>query len=143
LIKLPETEGNRPQEDFLDACKALDQEYATSCLCEIFKHEAQGTTAEMPTLETYIAEMTTYLRRTKPHSTGLAVSAAELGIAHPKKPQPTEGNRGRGNRDGVQQTPICICGMGHWYADCFIPNALHPRHPKNYRPATDVARKVE
>jgi hypothetical protein len=80
-IKLPETEGNRPQEDFLIACKELDQEYATSCLREIFKHEARGTTVEISSLETYVAEMTTYLRRTKPHSTGLAVSAAELGIA--------------------------------------------------------------
>ncbi|KAF2022901.1 hypothetical protein EK21DRAFT_105570 [Setomelanomma holmii] len=42
-IKLPKTDGNRPQEDFLIACKALDQEYATSCLREIFKHEARGS----------------------------------------------------------------------------------------------------
>ncbi len=34
-VGLPETDGNRPQEDFLIACKALDQEYATSCLREI------------------------------------------------------------------------------------------------------------
>ncbi|KAF1959975.1 hypothetical protein CC80DRAFT_514371 [Byssothecium circinans] len=80
LIKLPETKGNRLQEDFLIACKALDQEYATSCLREIFKHEARGTTTEISSLETYVAEMTTYLRRTKPHSTGLAVLAAELGV---------------------------------------------------------------
>jgi hypothetical protein len=71
--------------------------------------------------------MITYLRRTKPHSTGLAVSAAELEIAHPNEPRPTEGNRGRGNRDGVRQTPICICRKEHWYADCFILNARHPR----------------
>jgi hypothetical protein len=142
-IKLPETEGNRPQEDFLIACKALDQEYATSCLREIFKHEAQGTTAEMSSLETYVAEMTTYLRRTKPHSTGLAVSAAELGITQPNEPQPTDSNRGHGHRDGARPTPTCICGKKHWYADCFILNTRHPRRPKNYQPAADVARKVE
>jgi hypothetical protein len=140
LIKLPETEGNRPQEDFLIACKALDQEYATSCLREIFKHEARGTTTEISSLETYVAEMTTYLRRTKPQSTGLAVSAAELGIA--TEPQPTR-NRGQGHRDGARLTPTCICGKEHWYADCFILNTRHPRRPKNYQPAADVARKVE
>ncbi|KAF1922775.1 uncharacterized protein M421DRAFT_10234 [Didymella exigua CBS 183.55] len=85
LITLLETDGNRPQEDFLIACKALDQEYATSCLREIFKHEARGTTAEISSLETYVAEMTTYLRRTKPQSTGLAVSAAKLRITKPTK----------------------------------------------------------
>jgi hypothetical protein len=141
-IKLPETEGNRPQEDFLVACKALDQEYATSCLREIFKHEAQGTTAEMSSLGTYVAEMTTYLRRTKPHSTGLAVSAAELGIAQSNKSQPTR-NRGQGHRDGARPPPTCICRKEHWYADCFILNTRHPRRPKNYQPAADVARKVE
>lgn len=104
-IKLPETEGNRPQEDFLIACKALDQDYATSCLREIFKHEARGTTSEIPSLETYVAEMTTYLRRTKPNATGLAVSAAELEIANTAELQATTHNRGRGNRTGTRQIP--------------------------------------
>ena len=61
-VGLPETDSNRSQEDFLIACKALDQEYATSCLRETFKHEAQGTTTDISSLETYVAEMTTYLR---------------------------------------------------------------------------------
>ncbi|KAF2022956.1 hypothetical protein EK21DRAFT_105547 [Setomelanomma holmii] len=47
-IKLPETDGNRTQED------------------------SRGSTGETSSLETYVAEMTTYLRRTKPPSTGLA-----------------------------------------------------------------------
>ncbi|EFQ88952.1 hypothetical protein PTT_14950, partial [Pyrenophora teres f. teres 0-1] len=96
-VNLPETDGNRPQEDFLIACKALDQEYATSCLREIFKHEARGTTAEITSLETYVAEMTTYLRRTKPHTTGLAVAAADLGITKPTETSTS----GRSHRDGT------------------------------------------
>ncbi|KAI1515851.1 hypothetical protein Ptr86124_005852 [Pyrenophora tritici-repentis] len=105
-VSLPETDGNRPQEDFLIACKALDQEYATSCLREIFKHEARGTTAEISSLETYVAEMTTYLRRTKPHSTGLAVSAAELGITKPTEtPSTSRGHRDGAHRDGARPTP--------------------------------------
>jgi hypothetical protein len=94
----------------------------------------------MSSLETYVAEITTYLRRTKPHSTSLAVSAAELGIA--TEPQPTR-NRGQGHRDGARPTPTCICGKEHWYADCFILNTRHPRRPRNYQPAADITRKVE
>jgi hypothetical protein len=138
-IKLPERDGNRPQEDFLIACKELDQEYATSCLREIFKHEARGTTTEISSLETYVAEMTTYLRRTKPHSTGLAVSAAELGITKPTETPST----GRGHRDGARPIPTCVCGKKHWYTDCFIINTRHPQRPRDYQPAADLARKVE
>ena len=138
-IKLPETEGSRPQEDFLLACKALDTEYATSCLREIFKHEARGTVNEISSLDTYVAEMTTYLRRTKPHSTGLAVSAAELGIATPTE-TPSTGNQG--HRNSARTAPPCVCGLQHWYPDCFILNERHPRRPKTFKPAADAAHKV-
>ena len=140
-IKLPETEDNRPQEDFLIACKALDQEYATSCLREIFKHEARGTTKEISSLETYVTEMTAYLRRTKPHSTGLAVSAAELGIANTEAPRPTECNGGCSSRNDAQ-THICICGKKHRYCNCFILNTRHPKRPKDYQPSDEAVRKV-
>ncbi|KAK1914257.1 hypothetical protein P3342_007503 [Pyrenophora teres f. teres] len=122
-VNLPETDGNRPQEDFLIACKALDQEYATSCLREIFKHEARGTTAEITSLETYVAEMTTYLRRTKPHTTGLAVAAADLVTAHDQY--------------------LHASGKQHWYSDCYILNPRHPSRPKTYQPPAEAVRKVE
>jgi hypothetical protein len=138
-VRLPETDGNRPQEDFLIACKALDQEYATSCLREIFKRKAQGTTNKISLLETYVAKMRTYLRRTKPHSTGLAVSAAELGITKPTETTFT----GQGYRGGARPTPTCICGNEHWYTDCFIVNPRHPGRPKTYQPAAEAVRKVE
>jgi hypothetical protein len=95
-VGLPETDGNRLQEDFLIACKALDQEFATSCLREIFKHEAQATTADISSLKMYVAEITTYLGRTRPQSTGLAVSAAKLGITKPTETPLTS----RGHPDG-------------------------------------------
>jgi hypothetical protein len=133
------TDGNQPQEDFLIACKALDLEYATSCLREIFKHEARGTTKEISLLETYVAEMTTYLRCTKPHSTGLAVSAAELGITKPTETTST----GRGHRGSTRPTPTCICGNEHWYTECFILNPRHPAHPKFYQPTAEAVLKVE
>ncbi|KAF2029776.1 hypothetical protein EK21DRAFT_67069, partial [Setomelanomma holmii] len=30
-----------------------------------------------------------------------------------------------------------------WYADCFILNLCHPRLPKTFQPAADIARKLE
>jgi hypothetical protein len=138
-IKLPETDGNRPQEDFLIACKALDQEYATCCLREIIKHEARGTTIKISSLETYVAEMTTYLRRTKAHSTGLAVSAAELGITKPTETT----SASRGHRGSARPTPTRICGKEHWYTGCFILNPRHLGRPKTYQPAAEAVRKVE
>ena len=83
--------------------------------------------------------MTTYLRRTKPHSTGLAVSAAELGITKPTETPST----GRGHRDGARPIPTCVCGKQHWYTDCFILNPRHPARPKTYQPAAEAVRKVE
>ncbi|KAI1515887.1 hypothetical protein KJE20_13861 [Pyrenophora tritici-repentis] len=126
-------------EDFLIACKALDQEYATSCLGEFFRYEARGTTAEISSLETYVAGITTYLCRTKPHSTGLAVSAVELGITKPTETPST----GRAHRDGARPTPTCVCGKQHWYTDCFILGPRHPARPKTLQPAAEAVRKVE
>ncbi|KAK1918636.1 hypothetical protein P3342_001685 [Pyrenophora teres f. teres] len=143
-VNLPETDGNRPQEDFLIACKALDQEYATSCLREIFKHEARGTTAEITSLETYVAEMTTYLRRTKPHTTGLAVAAADLGITKPTETSTSgRSHRDGTNSDGARPIPTCVCGKQHWYSDCYILNPRHPSRPKTYQPPAEAVRKVE
>lgn len=85
--------------------------------------------------------MTTYLRRTKPHSTGLAVSAAELGITAPA-PQPTRG--GRENSHDQDRLPgNCVCRKKHWYSDCFILNPQHPRRSKNYCPSAEAIRQVE
>lgn len=88
--------------------------------------------------------MTTYLRRTKPHSTGLAVSAAELGITKPTEtPSTSRDRRGGAHRDGARPTPTCVCGKQHWYTDCFVLNPRHPARPRNYQPAADTVRKVE
>ncbi|KAI9855525.1 MAG: hypothetical protein M1813_009753 [Trichoglossum hirsutum] len=43
-ISLSKTEGVRPQEDFLVACKDLDSEYAVTCLRDVYKAENAGTT---------------------------------------------------------------------------------------------------
>ncbi|KAF2203370.1 hypothetical protein GQ43DRAFT_351620, partial [Delitschia confertaspora ATCC 74209] len=73
----------------------------------------------------------------------LAVSAAELEIANPIEPLPTEGIRGHGSRKGIGQTPTCVCGKEHRYAYCFILTTHDPRRPKGYQPPGDLVRKVE
>ncbi|KAI1670718.1 hypothetical protein L13192_06234 [Pyrenophora tritici-repentis] len=85
--------------------------------------------------------MTTYLRRTKTHSTSLAVSAAELGITKPTKtPSTSRGHRDGAHRDGARLTPTCVCGKQHWYTNCFILNPRHPARPKTYQPAAKALR---
>ncbi|KAF1967997.1 hypothetical protein BU23DRAFT_410151, partial [Bimuria novae-zelandiae CBS 107.79] len=57
---------------------------------KIFKYKARGITNKILSLETYVAKITTYLRYTKPHSIGLAVSATKLRITTPAS-QPAKG----------------------------------------------------
>ena len=65
-MNLPETDGIRPQEDFLVACKALNQEYATTCLRDFYRAENAGTTDSLPSLDDNVTEITVFLRRNKP-----------------------------------------------------------------------------
>ncbi|KAI0997602.1 hypothetical protein K3495_g10584 [Podosphaera aphanis] len=80
-MNLPETDGIRPQEDFLIACKVLDQEYATTCLRDLYKAENNGTTDALPSLDDFVAEFTAYLRRNKIQSTSLSTAAAGLELS--------------------------------------------------------------
>lgn len=82
-IKLPETEGIKPQEDFLVACRGIDSEYATTCLRDVYRSENMGTTNLLPTLDDYVAEFTAFLRRIKPISSSVNVAAADFQVANP------------------------------------------------------------
>ena len=62
LLNLPETDGIRPQENFLISCKAIDVEYATTCLRDIYKAENTDTTDSLPTLDDYVVEFTAFLQ---------------------------------------------------------------------------------
>ncbi|KAI0992344.1 hypothetical protein K3495_g15842, partial [Podosphaera aphanis] len=131
-IRLPETDGIRPQEDFLVACKALDQEYATTCLRDVYKAENTGTMDTLPTLDDYVAEFTAYLRRNRPDSSSLVTVAADLKVATLFDEEHCYNNN-KNNNNG-RKVPKCVCGMKHWYSDCFIINKEHPKRPANFRP---------
>lgn len=133
-VNLPDTEGIRPQEDFLVACKDLDSEYATTCLRDVYRAENAGTTSQLPTLEDYVSEFTNFLRRNKPHSSGLATNVAELEAANTANTTTTSSSS--------RTVPTCICGDKHYYADCFIINDKHPKRPRSYKPSTEKLRKV-
>ncbi|KAI8941682.1 hypothetical protein NX059_002893 [Plenodomus lindquistii] len=106
----------------------------------MFRHlKERGITAKISPLKIYVSEMTTSLRRTKPHSTGLAVSATKLGIMKSTETPSTD----RGHRDGTQPIPTCVCGKQHWYTNCFILNPRHPARPKTFQPTAEALHKVE
>lgn len=145
-INLPETDGVRPQEDFLVACKALDPEYATTCLRDVYRAENCGTTDSLPTLDDYVAEFTAFLRRNRPRSSGLATVAADLKVAAPFNEEQDDAFNSKNNsndRNNSKNVPKCLCGMKHWYSDCFIINEEHPRRPVNYKAPQAAQKKVE
>jgi hypothetical protein len=133
-IKLPETEGIRPQEDFLVTYKDLDSKYATTCLCDIYRAENSRTMDQLPMLEDYVSEFTNFLCCNKPHSTGLSANAAKLEAAKPVNALTIVG--------GTRAIPTCLCGDKHYYADCYIINDKHPKRPKGYKPLVKKLRKV-
>lgn len=85
----------------------IDPEWATACLREVYKKEAN--LEEVQSVEAYVAEFTTYLRRTKPISTGLSTIALELEVATPTE---TSSNSTTENTRKKEQ-PRCVCGLKH------------------------------
>ena len=79
--EIPETTGSRAQEDFLIACRTIDPEYGISGLRALIDLEESGKT--IPSVEDYVSKFTTYLKRVRLLSTGLASIAAELDTATP------------------------------------------------------------
>lgn len=149
-INLPETDGIRLQEDFLVACRAIDQEYATTCLRDVYKAENSGNTESIPTLDDYVSEFTAYLRRNRPHFSGLATVAADLKVATPyvevQSNNDINNNNSNSNNNNnlkSKKAPNCLCGAKHWYSDCFIINREHPKRPANYEPPLATQRLVE
>jgi hypothetical protein len=79
-------------KDFLVACKVIDPEWATASLRELYKMEIDDP-EKAQSVEAYVAEFTTYLRRTKPMSTGLSSMALELEAATPADTSSIPGGR--------------------------------------------------
>ena len=136
---IPETGGIRPQEDFLVACKVLDQDYAMTCLRELYMPENAGTTDALPSLDYYLAEIIAFLRRNKPQLSGFSVAASSLEVAKSFNKKPTGASKNRRNGKPI---PECFYGSRHWYADCFIINEDHHERPHFY-PKSEVLHRVE
>jgi hypothetical protein len=102
-VKLPEVDGHQAQEDFLVALKTVDSKYATACLREIYNKEQKGNKAgTYKSLEDYVAEVTTYLRRTQPLNTGLSTFAGDLKVS-----------KVINNSKSTRSRKDCLCSKTH------------------------------
>jgi hypothetical protein len=126
--QVPDTMGSRAQEDFLVACRTIDPVYGTSGLRALINLEEAGTA--IPSVEDCVSKFTAYLKRVRPLSTGLSSMAAGLDAAKPQQQQ--QQKRRDRNKDGNKAKPQCLCGLNHYWIDCWLINTEHPRRPKAY-----------
>jgi hypothetical protein len=126
--QVPETMGSRAQEGFLVACRTINPEYGTSGLRALIDLEDAGTA--VPSVEDYVSKFIAYLKRVRPLSTELSSMAAELDAAKPQQQQQQQ--QKKKNRDGNKVKPQCLCGLKHYWVDCWLINTDHPRRPKSY-----------
>ena len=143
VLKLSETEGTRSIKDIFIALRSKKPEYATTVFRKIYQAKTMGTTDKLQSFDNYVNKITRLWRCTQPHSTDLSVNAtAKLDAAKPADTttQTTGGNQNKNS--GQKPTPECICGLKHWYVDCFIINDKHPKRPLNFTPLPATAKKV-
>jgi len=67
--KMPETTGNRAQEEFILSIRGLDDSWAATQLQDLIKKEQKDE--NFPPITDLIAEFRSYYRRTRPIALGL------------------------------------------------------------------------
>jgi hypothetical protein len=81
---MPETTGNRAQEDFILLIRGLDDSWAATQLQDLIKKEQKDK--DFPPITDLIAEFRSYYRRTRPIASGLGTFAT-LEVAGSSKSQ--------------------------------------------------------
>ncbi|KAI0567873.1 hypothetical protein Alg130_12451, partial [Pyrenophora tritici-repentis] len=71
--KMPETTGNRAQEEFILSIRGLDDSWAATQLQDLIKKEQKNE--EFPLIADLIAEFRSYYRRTRPIASGFGTFA--------------------------------------------------------------------
>ena len=118
--KMPETTGNRAQEDFILSIRGLDDSWAASQLQDLIKKEQKDE--NFAPITDLIAEFRSYYRRTRPTASGLGTFAT-LEVAGSSKSQEalsgaqTGGKPQLGARTGPW-VPKCIDGEKHTFENC-------------------------
>ncbi|KAA8623721.1 hypothetical protein PtrV1_05053 [Pyrenophora tritici-repentis] len=106
--KMPETTGNRAQEEFILSIRGLDDSWAATQLQDLIKKEQKDE--EFPLIADLIAEFRSYYRRTRPIASGLGTFAT-LEVA-------SSGNsQGARTRSGPW-IPRCLDGENHKFDNC-------------------------
>ncbi|KAF7452722.1 hypothetical protein A1F99_045000 [Pyrenophora tritici-repentis] len=105
--KMPETTGNRAQEEFILSIRGLDDSWAATQLQDLIKKEQKNE--EFPLIADLIAEFRSYYRRTRPIASGLGTFAT-LEVAG-------SNSQGARTRSGPW-IPKCLDGENHKFDNC-------------------------
>jgi hypothetical protein len=124
--KMPETTGNRAQEDFILSIRGLDDSWAATQLQDLIKKEQKDEV--FPPITDLIAEFRSYYRRTRPIASGLGTFAT-LEVAGSSKSQ--EALQGGRTTPGPW-IPRCFDGENHKFENC--PYVNHSVRKKGWKP---------
>jgi hypothetical protein len=130
--KMPETTGNRAQEDFILSIRGLDDSWAATQLQDLIKKEQKDE--DFPPITDLIAEFRSYYRRTHPIVSGLGTFAT-LEVAGSSKSQ--EAVPGGKPQSGARTAPgpwvpRCLDGEKHAFKNC--PYVNQSARKKGWKP---------
>jgi hypothetical protein len=115
--KVPETTGNRAQEDFILSIRGLDDSWAATQLQDLIKKEQKDE--DFPPIADLIAEFKSYYRRTRPIASGLGTFATLEVAGSSNSQEALPGSQtGRKPQSGARTRsgpwiPTCLDGENH------------------------------
>lgn len=137
-INLPEAEGLRPTQSFLESIHQIDSsfsDYWTNKLEDKARSNDLGWENEFPDG----IEISEIFERTQ--ATKANVSSQSTSFAIFKEQNSSDlGSKKTPNLSGSKK-PLCPCGWNHYFAECFYINKN--ARPANFKPSTERLQKVE
>jgi hypothetical protein len=138
-VEIQEVSSTRPQEDFCLAIRAIDTEYSISALRDLLKAKREGT--KIASIEDYISDFTTYLRRVFPLNSGLGAYGADFDAASSFEPPPKPESSSSSNKGSRRKyIPKCLCGKLEYWSDC--PYCNPKIRTTSWKPDPAIQRQV-
>lgn len=119
-MKLPETNGDRPLHDFLNAIEGLDPGFAATNRDRILDNPT-----ELPTLQRLIQKFRDSCR----------IKSAEKELDTHSAFTTFKGLQDQ------QQRPYCVCGNRHYFEECYYLN--QSIRPSDWNPRSSVQRSIQ
>jgi hypothetical protein len=119
---MPETTGNRAQEEFILSIRGLDDSWAATQLQDLIRKEQKDE--DFPPITDLIAEFRSYYRRTRPIASGLGTFATLEVAGSSNSQEALQGAQAGGKRQSGSSTlpgpwiPRCLDGEKHTFENC-------------------------